>query len=72
MRAGFRRWRFSLEVFAAGGFRRWNNKNTKQADTLFAGAVRSRVALFVWRVRELCTRHVVTKLFAAQTWQRVG
>ena len=32
----------------------------------FAGAVRLGAALFVWRVRESCTRHAATQLFAAQ------
>ena len=34
--------------------------------------MRPRAALFVWRVRELCTRRVVTKPFGAQTWRVVG
>jgi len=34
--------------------------------TLFAGAIRPGAALFVLRVRELYTLHVVTKLVAAQ------
>ena len=42
------------------------------ADTRFAGAVPPRAALFAWRVRESCTRHVVTKPLAAQTWRVVG
>jgi hypothetical protein len=40
-------------------------QENEYADTRFAGALRPRAALFVWRVRELCTRHVVTKPFAA-------
>jgi hypothetical protein len=47
-------------------------QENEYADTCFAGAVRPRAALFVWRVRELCTRHVVTKPFAAQTWRVAG
>jgi hypothetical protein len=41
------------------------------ADTCFAGALRPRSSLFAWRIRESCTRHVVTKPFAAQTWRVV-
>jgi len=33
--------------------------------------VRPRAALFVWRVREWCTRRVVEKPFTAQTWRLV-
>jgi hypothetical protein len=47
-------------------------QENEYADTCFAGAVRPRAALFVWRVRELCTRYVVTKPFAAQTWRVDG
>ena len=47
-------------------------QENEYADTCFAGAVRPRASLIVWRVRELCTRHVVTKPFAAQTWRVVG
>ena len=46
-------------------------QENKYGDTCCAGAVRPRSALFAWRIRESCTRHVVTKTFAAQTW-RIG
>jgi hypothetical protein len=47
-------------------------RENEYADTCFAGAVRPCAALFVWRVCELCNRHVVTKPFAAQTWRVAG
>jgi hypothetical protein len=47
-------------------------QENEYADTCYAGAVRPRVALFAWRVRELCTRRVVTKPCAAQTLRVVG
>jgi len=47
-------------------------QENEYADTCFAGAVRPRVAFCAWRVRELCTRRVVTKPFAAQTLRAVG
>ena len=41
-------------------------KETANVGTLLAGTVRPRAALFVWLVRDLCTRHVVATRFAAQ------
>ena len=52
-------------------FSRLEKQENKYGDTCCAGAVRPRAALFAWRIRESCTRHVVTKTFAAQTW-RIG
>jgi len=41
-------------------------KSENDTLTLCAGDVRPGAVYFAWRVRELCTRHVDTQLFAAQ------
>jgi hypothetical protein len=53
-------------VFFGNDARKTGKVENECADTLFAGAVRPGAALCVQRIRESCTRHVDTELFAAQ------